>query len=240
MRKLRWLWYACIALGFIATYFGLLEPAKTWKSTTMLVESMETWWSAHAVHPIASAFFAGLAVSTVLLPELCLHLKPVLFPFKPRPDISAADAFLLILARSKLRRKYAKHWKQLAPADRHESSQLESQNIKNRVEAALIRRLHTVLRSGDLKSWGCPPGGTEIEEEIPSEKWAAMEMLFEKRDVESGAVHAWHSSADPLDRRLAYARIRFCKKQLTRIFPLSIYRQKVDYTPYPKTNLTDI
>src|SRR5215470_4694310 len=121
MRRLRWLWYACVALGFLATYFDLPEPAKTWKSTTMLVESMETWWSAHAAHPIASAFFAALAGSTVLLSELCLHLKPVLFPFKPKPGISARESFLPNFAPNKLKRKYAKHWKQLAPADRHES-----------------------------------------------------------------------------------------------------------------------
>jgi hypothetical protein len=67
-----------------------------------------------------------------------------------------------------------------------------------------------------------------------------MEIRFEKRDVESGTVHAWHSSSDPRDKRLVYTRIRFCKKELTRIFPLSIRRKRIDYTPYPKANLTDI
>src|SRR5215468_2190959 len=138
MRKLRWLWYVCIALGFLATYFGLFEPPTTGKVTTTVVGSMEAWWGTHASHPIVSAFFVGLAVSTVFLPELWLHIKPILFPFKPRPDISAADSFLLILARSKLRRKYSRHWRQLAPAGHRESGQLESQNIKSRVEAALI------------------------------------------------------------------------------------------------------
>jgi hypothetical protein len=96
------------------------------------------------------------------------------------------------------------------------------------------------LRGGDLKSWGCPATGTEFEEEIPPEKWATMAMWFEKRDVESGTVHAWHSSSDPHDRRVAYTRIRFSKRELTTIFPLSIFRKRIDYTPYPKANLTDI
>ena len=239
MRKLRWLWYACVALAFLATYVGLFELPKTWAPTIALVASLESWWSTHASHPVASAFLVGLAVSTVFLPELWLHLKPILFPLKPRPDISAAESFLLVLARSKLQRKYSRHWKQLLPAD-HESSGLESQNRKSRVEAALIRRLHTVLRSGDLKSWGCPTTRTEFEEEIPSEKWTAMEMRFERRDVEGGTVHAWHSNTDLRDKRVAYTRIRFCKKELTRIFPLSIRRKRIDYTPYPKANLTDI
>jgi hypothetical protein len=240
MRKLRWLWYACVVLAFLATYVGLFELPKAWAATIALVASMESWWSTHASHPVASAFLAGLAVSTVFLPELWLYLRHILFPLKPRPDISAAEAFILILARSKLQRKYYRHWKKLLPADRYESSGLESQNRKSRVEAALIRQLHTVLRGGDLKSWGCPATGTEFEEEIPSEKWATMEMRFEKRHVEGDTVHAWHSNSDPRDKSLAYTRIRFCKKELTRIFPLSIRRKRTDYTPYPRANLADI
>jgi hypothetical protein len=180
----------------------------------------EAWWTIHIPHPTVAAFMTGLLFSTVMLPEIWSYAKPRWFPQKPRPDISAAIAYKTILEGSKLAKKLTSNWKSL-PGQPYETSNPKSQIIKGRVEKRLKTHFHTKLRQCDLMSWGCPINGTEVEEEIPAEKWADIEMGLEPRDLANDSVCAWKIAPDIRNRRLAFTRVRLCKSELYREYPLT-------------------
>jgi len=168
--RLRYLWHALVAFLFILTFFGIFSMPKDWVSARELLTSVEAWWVSHAADPIASAFLIGLAFATIFIPEALSLLRDHLFPRHPRPDILALEAYWLIRKRSKWIRQQEKNWRKLPT---------ELDNREGCVEQTLNTRLHTLLRQDDLKSWGCPHVGAEIEEPIPAEKWSTMEMKFD-------------------------------------------------------------
>ena len=80
--RLKYLWYAVLAVFFILGFFGIWSMPKNLADAVNAVAPIEQWWSTHAAHPILAAFAVGLFFSTVLLPEgwrtFWNHLRPQL------------------------------------------------------------------------------------------------------------------------------------------------------------------
>jgi hypothetical protein len=211
---------AALFVLWALSFFGYVSLPKDARSAMDWLTATETWISYHVAHPIFFALFTGLAFSTVILPEIWPYAKPRWFPPKSRPDISAAIAYKTILEGSKLAKELTGNWKSL-PGQPYETSKPESQIINGRVEKRLKTNFHTKLRQGDLVSWGCPINGTELEEKIPAERWADIEMWLEPRDLANDGVCAWKIAPDQRNRRLAFTRVRLCKNELYREYPLT-------------------
>jgi hypothetical protein len=232
--RLRWLWWLFVGLGYCLSYFDIVSVPKDWGATLKWIAPIEQWWVSHAAHPTFAAFFAGLTIGTVLLPELWSQIRPHVFPEKPKPTITAAAAYQLVLRRSKWVRRQMKDWKSL-PSVRYETSRDERAVAKERIELALNKRIHTLLRQSELKSWGCPTDGTELEEEISADKWSAIQIWFEERDLQNDRVHAWRLAPDIRNNHLAYTSVRMSRKELLRAFPLTILSTRVTNASKTKT-----
>jgi hypothetical protein len=78
--RLRFIWYAVVIVGWLLSFFGILEMPKNWAATMTAFAPIEAWWDQHAAHPILAAFFAGLFFATVFLPEAWSHFWNYLRP----------------------------------------------------------------------------------------------------------------------------------------------------------------
>ena len=80
--RIKYLWYAIVAFFSILGFFGNWSRPKNLADAMNALAEMEQWWSTHTAHPTLAAFFVGLSVSTVLLPEgwraFWNHLRPQL------------------------------------------------------------------------------------------------------------------------------------------------------------------
>ena len=239
---MRWklLWYLFVAIAFIATFFFDFSWPQNWRAALSALGPIETWWGAHAGHPILSAFFAGLLLGTVLLPELWLQLRPHLFPAKPRPNLDAGIAFKTILVRSREAKRFARKKENLKPTrdqgwypKMHEQLFSEAEQINQRLKSHFDMRIHDLLRQGQIVAWG-RPGRDMPEQEIRAEEWSYMALDFDRKTLENSLpiVHAWkHPNARGM-HRFAYANIRFSSIQFYNEFPLSIWsRRKAHANP---------
>ena len=219
---MRWrlIWYALVGVFFFASFFLGLSLPRTWTDAATAIAPIERWWSIHASHPLLAAFFAGLLLGTVLLPELWIQIKPHLFPLKPQADIAAGDAFMLLFSRSKLARNLVKKG-MLTSAVMYESHLTEPQKIAGRLRVELDDRIHSALADARLRAWGRLDGGRP-EQEIAVPEWSHIAIDFSPRTLESSPswVHAYKRNQDPRGRQIAYVGLRFNKAQLLHEFPL--------------------
>jgi hypothetical protein len=94
-------WYGVLVIGFVLSFFFGVSPPKDWGSALSFMAPVETWWAAHAAHPLLAAFFAGLLFATVLIPEIWRSVRDHAFPSEPRPDWDLRDAINYLRIRSK-------------------------------------------------------------------------------------------------------------------------------------------
>lgn len=99
--KLKHLWYCVVVVGFVLSFFFGVSPPKDMGSALSFIAPIESWWAAHAAHPLLAAFFAGLCFATILIPEIWRVLKDHVFPPEPRPDWDLRDAVSYLRIRSK-------------------------------------------------------------------------------------------------------------------------------------------
>ena len=230
MRRIRFIWYGLVAVVFVLGFFGIWNAPKDWSSTMTAIAPLETWWTAHAAHPLLAAFGAGALLGTVLLPEVLLQLKPHIFPPVQKPDIAAGDAFKLLFSRSKIARHLVKNG-MLTRAVISESHLTEPQKIAGRLRVELSDRIHNELATGKLLAWG-RTDGPNPERMIAFTEWQDAEIDFSPRTLESSPtwVCAYKRGNDPRGRRIAFVGVRFCRAQLEREFPLR--RLKLGRTKY--------
>lgn len=103
--------------------------------------------------PSLAAFAFGLLISTVLLPELWLQIKPHLFPLKPRADTEGATIFKEIIAKSKRAKELIGTGKLTVPL-RYESHLTGFGINEGRLEMQITDEFHDFLRSGEITVWG--------------------------------------------------------------------------------------
>jgi hypothetical protein len=225
---MRWrlLWYVVVVFGFVASFFFGVSMPKDMSSAMKIIAPIEEWWQIHAAHPSLSALFVGLAVGTVLLPELWIQLKPHIFPPRLVADISAGDAFKMLFADSKLASHLIKR-KLLTRPVRYESHLTSQQIIDERLRVELADRVHNPLADGRLRAWGRLDGGRP-ESEIAFNEWSGIELDFSPRTLEASPswVCAHKRENDPRGTRISYVGVRFSKTQLFREFPLRRLRRR--------------
>ena len=93
-------WYCITAIGFLLSFFFGVSLPKDWGSALSFIAPVESWWAAHAAHPLLSAFIAGLLFATVLLPEIWRVIRDHSFPSEPRPDWDLQGAVNYLRIRS--------------------------------------------------------------------------------------------------------------------------------------------
>jgi hypothetical protein len=218
--RLRFLWYAFVVFGFVASFFFGVSLPKNLADAMTDIAPLEQWWNVHAAHPLLAAFFAGLAVGTVLLPEVWIQIKPHVFPASPRADIAAGEAFKLIFHKSKLADELVRK-NLLTRVVMIESHLTEQQKIGGRLRVELADRIHSALASSKITAWGRIDGGNP-EREIAFTEWEDAEIDFSPRTLDNSSlwVCAYKRGNDPRGRRIAFVGVRFCKDQLFRQFPL--------------------
>jgi hypothetical protein len=231
----KFLWYALVAIGFVASFFFDLSIPKNWESTLSVLAPIETWWAAHATHPSLSALFVGLAVSTVLLPELWSQIRPHIFPPKLRPDVDGATAFKEIIAKSR-RAKALIRTGQLTIPLRYESHLTGFEINEGRLKAQIADEFHDFLRSGEITAWGTPDG-RKPHQEIKPEEWSEIEIDFNDRDMDSSPshVHAVKRGNRASGSAFGYVWIRLCRKQVRGVFPLAWFPRKIKDEPKEKS-----
>jgi hypothetical protein len=99
--KPKYLWYCVPVIGFVLSFFFGFSPPKDWGAAMSFVAPVESWWAAHAVHPVLAAFFAGLLFGTVLLPEIWRIVRDTHFATEARPDWDLREAVDHLRVRSK-------------------------------------------------------------------------------------------------------------------------------------------
>jgi hypothetical protein len=99
--KLKHFWYSVPVIGFVLSFFFGVSLPKDWGSALSFMAPLESWWTAHAAHPLLAAFFAGLLFATVLFPEIWRALRDHVFPSEPRPDWDLRGAINYLRIRSK-------------------------------------------------------------------------------------------------------------------------------------------
>jgi hypothetical protein len=99
--KPKYFWYSITAIGFVLSFFFGVSLPKDWSSALTFMTPVESWWAAHAAHPLLAAFTAGLLFATVLIPEIWRVIKTHAFPSEPRPDWDLRDAINYLRLRSK-------------------------------------------------------------------------------------------------------------------------------------------
>jgi hypothetical protein len=218
--RLRFGWYAIVAIVFVLGFFGIFSVPKDSSSALKMLGAIESWWEIHAAYPAVAAFALGLMIGTALLPELWIQVKPHVFPLKPQADITAGDAFKLLFSRSKLARKLVEEG-MLTRAVMYESHLTEAQKIAGRLRVELADYIHNALTDARIRAWGRLDGGRP-EQEIVFSEWSDVEIDFSPRTLESSPswVCAYNRGSDPRGRKIAYVGIRFCRKQLLQEFPL--------------------
>jgi hypothetical protein len=232
MRR-RFLWYILIAVGYVASFFFGISIPKNWTDAVTDLAPIEQWWGAHAAHPLLSAFLAGLALGTVLLPELWIQIKPHLFPLNPKADIAAGDAFKLLFKRSKLAHRLVKNG-MLTRVVMYESHLTEPQKIGGRLRVELSDLIHNALVNGIITAWGRTDGANP-ELKIIAPEWGDYEIDFSPRTLEDSPswVCAYKRGNDPRGRRIGYVGIRFCKKEVFAEFPLRRFNFRRDEKTEP-------
>jgi len=137
---------------------------------------------------------------------------------EPVPDLNAADAFNVILTRSKWAQDNAREPEKLT-ADWYETGKSQSEIITGRLKFRLRREIHDYLSSGKLKSWGRPPKRPITK--IKPEEWREIRLGFEQQDLDRGNVCAWFIDQRPrAGSTIAYVQVQFSKEQIFCLFPL--------------------
>jgi hypothetical protein len=217
--RIRFLWYVGLAVFFLLSFFGVFSMPKDYPSALKMLTTIETWWSAHAAHPVAAAFITGLAIGTALLPELWIQIKPHVFPSPKRPDIAAGTAFMLLFERSRIAHDLVEGGT-LKPV-MYETHLSEQEKTGSRLRVELSRRLHDALANNTITAWG-RTDGAKPEMQIAFTDWNNFEIDFSPRSLKDSPswIHAYSRGSDPRGRRIGYVGIRFCKDQLLQEFPL--------------------
>jgi hypothetical protein len=219
MGKIKWIWYAVLAAIFLLGYFGLFSLPKDWSATMLLLAAIEKWWGAHAAYPAIAAFAVGLAVSTVFIPELWTHLKPIFFPQKLRPDVDGATAFKEVLAKSK-RAKLLVGNGTLTMKRMYESHLTEAGIIEGRLKAKIADEFHDLMRAGDITVWGSPDN-KKPHQEIKPEEWSEIEIDFDEQDMNYNPphVHAVKRNNRSSGSVFGYVWLKMCRRQVRKAFP---------------------
>jgi hypothetical protein len=218
--KLRLCYYAALILFSGLAFFGLWTWPKTWDAVVSFLVPLEAWWTAHAAHPVLSAFMLGLVFSTGILVEVWRLVRPLLFPPEYEADVPAFLAFDSILTKSKWAKASAKNWKMLAPLV-YEKSYPQEQVIENRVEHALKDAFHNLLTQGKITAWGKPDHHFP-ERKITETEWHSMKIDFHNREPR------WHACAWTATQpsRISFIGIRLSQAQIDKVFPRSMIPRK--------------
>ncbi len=230
----KWVWWAVVGVAWLAAFFGIVSLPKDWNSTLSWLAPAEQWWAVHTAHPTLAAFVTGLAVATVLLPELWSQIYPHLFPPKPKADIAGAAAIERILTRSKWAKKLVKNG-QLTNKLMYESHLTANGIIEGRLQLRLMKELHDLLRAGDLIAWGTPDNRQPYQDIKPQE-WSDLEI--DTSDLERYQTHGVHAIArrnQSSGLRYGYVWIKFCRKQIDREFPLAYWPRRISNESQRKT-----
>jgi hypothetical protein len=236
--RLKLVWYALVVTTFVASFFFNFSWPTNWAAAMSALAPVEAWWGAHAAHPTLAAFIAGLAVGTVLLPELWFRVSPYFLPLKLKADIGGADAIKKILTGS----KWAKNLvtKGLLKTELRYESHLTAVGItEGRLVVRLIKELHDLLRAGDLTAWGTPDNRKPYQEIKPDE-WSDLEIDLSDVNRDQGpAVHAVMRRNQSSGMKYGYVWIKFCRKQIEREFPSAYWPRKISDTPNEKAKLSE-
>jgi len=55
-------WYCVPVIGFVLSFFFGVSPPKDWGAALSFMAPAESWWAAHAAHPLLAAFLCGIIV----------------------------------------------------------------------------------------------------------------------------------------------------------------------------------
>ncbi len=229
----KWIWWGTAAIVWLATFFGVISLPKDWESTLSWLTPIEQWWASHAAHPTLAAFITGLAIATVLLPELWSQIRPHLFPMEYEADISVIDAFNFILRRSKWAKREEKRQfeKASAKADKTDAKIFADTMVR----VNLAQEFHNRLKKGKLKSWG-RTFPDRPEDCIDRNEWENIWLDFSDAALRGDPNNscAWLRNGQT-GQRIKFILIRVSKKQLLREFPSALTSRKVTSDAEEKT-----
>jgi hypothetical protein len=218
--KARIAWGCFVGGCGLLAFFGLFSWPHDSAGVLRLLNTIDGLVFRPAAHTTMFALVIGVALGTIIIPEVWRVLRAHLFPPKPEADIAVGDAFITLFKRSRLACDLVKKG-MLTQAVMYESHLTESEKIGGRLRVELSDRLHNALVSGAITAWGRTEGNNP-EGKIEAKEWKEIEIDFSPRTLvdSSSWVCAYKRGNDPRGRGIGFVGIRFCKKELFSKFPL--------------------
>lgn len=99
--KFKYAWGCFLAVCGALAFFGIFSWPHDSKAAMTLLDKIDNIIFRPAAHPTIFAIVIGLAIGTVMLPEIWRVVRDHAFPAKPHPDMDMALAIEYLLVRSR-------------------------------------------------------------------------------------------------------------------------------------------
>jgi hypothetical protein len=212
--KIKYLWWCALAVFAVLAFFNIFTWPHDSKSAMTLLDNIDNAVFRPAAHPTVFAFVVGLAIGTVLLPEIWRVVRDHAFPRKPHPNMDMTNAIKYLRVRSRwaLGRPY------------YEKSR-EQVDVTGLLEEQIDTLIRDAAAQGRVTIWGRPSSrGTfdlPTEIEINSSEWT--EVPF---DLTTMSDYEAPHGVVARDRRVAedrYWNLRVDRREIYREWPAAPY-----------------
>src|SRR5712664_512424 len=99
--KPKYAWYCIVAILGVLAWFNIFHWPHDSVAAMKLLNAIDEAIFRPAAHPTMFALVVGLAIGTILLPEIWRIVREPAFPPEPRPDWDFRDAINYLCIRSK-------------------------------------------------------------------------------------------------------------------------------------------
>jgi hypothetical protein len=212
--EFKYIWWCVLAaLGALA-FFGVFSWPHDSKAAMTLLDKIDQAIFRPAAHPTMFALAVGLAIGTVLLPEIWRVVRDHAFPTKPHPNMDMARAIEYVRVRSR--------WAVGRPYYDKKREQIDLTGLLEEQIDTLIR---DAAAQGRVTIWGRPPpaGIFELPTEIEIKPSEWTEYPFDLTTMSD--YDAPHGVA-ARDRRIGedrYWNLRVDSREVHREWPAASY-----------------
>jgi hypothetical protein len=139
-------WAACTALSF----FGLAFWPSNWSAAKLMLQHIDHWIFAHAASPSLFALCVGLAIGTIIIPDVWSEIKRHFFPTKPEAGTKIKNAidYLVNDSRAHLKKARRSELMQTGPA---KGQYVHMSGVEH---SDAVSKLNEKMNSRDLLVWG--------------------------------------------------------------------------------------
>jgi hypothetical protein len=213
--KLKHLSWCALAFFSALAFFGIFSWPHDSKAAMTLLDKIDNAVFRPAAHPTMFALVVGLAIGTVLLPEIWRVVRDHAFPTRPQPnmDMAAAIEYLLVRSRWAVGRLY------------YDKRKDQLSSLTGLLDEDLDVLIRDAAAQNRVTIWGRPSNpilfGSPIEIEIKPSEWT--EIPF---DLTTMADYDAPHGVVARDRRISedrYWNLRVNRREVHREWPPASY-----------------